>query len=110
MAEIIKLVRKDNRPEITLTITDQSTNLPMNLAGATVVVKFRKAGTTTTLATLACTNVTDGTDGKTRFKFTGAALDVEAGNYEGEVEITYPDSDVQTVYEVLKFRLREEFA
>jgi len=110
MGTSIKLVRNDNRPEIVLTITDEGTGLPMNLAGATEVVKFRKAGTTATLATLACTHVTDGTDGKTRFKFNGAALDVDAGLYEGEIEITHSDGDVQTVFELLKFKLREEFA
>lgn len=110
MTEAIKLVRNDNRPEITLTIKDETTGSPMNLNGATEVVYFRKTGTSTVLATLPCTHVTDGSDGKTRFKFTGAALDVDAGAYEGEIEITHSDGDKETVFELLKFRVREEFA
>ena len=110
MSEVIKLVRNDNRPEITLTIKDANTDTVINLTGATEVVHFRKSGTTTVLATLSCTHVTDGTDGKTKFKFTGTSLNVEAGNYEGEVEITYTGGDKQTVYDLLKFRVREELA
>lgn len=110
MTEAIKLVRNDNRPEITLTIQDQVTGSPVNLSGATEVVHFRKTGTSAVLASLACTHVTDGTDGKTRFKFTGTALDVDAGTYEGEIEITHSDGDKETVFELLKFRVREEFA
>lgn len=106
----IKLVRNDNRPQITLTITDETTGAPINLNGATVAVHFRKAGTTTVLSSLACTHVTDGSDGKTRFQFSGAALDVEAGNYEGEIEITHSGGDKETVFETLRFRVREEFA
>jgi hypothetical protein len=108
MSDVIKLVRNDNRPEITLTLRDESTDAVINLTG-TEAVKFRKKGTTTVLATLSCTHVTDGTDGKTRFKFSGAALDVDAGNYEGEIEITFAGGDKQTVYDTLQFKVREEF-
>jgi hypothetical protein len=32
-----------------------------------------------------------------------------AGEYEGEVEITFADGQIQTVYDVLKFKVREDF-
>lgn len=110
MSDVIKLVRNDNRPLITLTITDETTGAVLDLSGASVSVHFRKSGTTTVLATLACTFVTDGSDGKVRFNFAGSALDVEAGTYEGEIEITHVGGDKETLYEVLRFRVREEFA
>jgi len=33
----------------------------------------------------------------------------EAGDYEGEIQITFADTTVQTVYDLLKFKLREDF-
>jgi len=109
MAERIKLVRNDNRPYITLTLTDPSTGSAINLTNTTVVVYFRAAGSTTVLSTLTCT-LTDPTNGVCRFNFPGSALDVDAGAYEGEVEITFAGGDKQTVYEFLKFTVREEAA
>lgn len=112
MADIIKLVRGDNRPIIRLTLTDESDDQPVNLTGATVVVYFRKVGTTTVLSTLSCTGLNGGalsTDGVIEFGFPDPALDVAAGAYEGEVEITYSGGDVQTLYDVLKFKVREQF-
>lgn len=110
MSDRIKLVRNDNRPEIELTLTDASTEVPIDVSGGTAVnVRFRKQGSTTVLATIPCTLVSTGTDGKVKFKFTGSILDVDPGQYEGEVEITYVGGDVQTVYELLKFTVRAEF-
>jgi hypothetical protein len=36
------------------------------------------------------------------------ALDT-AGSFEGEIEITFADGTVQTVYDRLRFKVREEF-
>jgi hypothetical protein len=33
----------------------------------------------------------------------------DAGDYEGEIEITFADNQVQTVYDLLKFKVREDF-
>jgi len=44
-----------------------------------------------------------------RFNFPNGALDVDPGPYEGEVEIDF-DGQIQTVYEVIKFTVREQFA
>jgi hypothetical protein len=33
----------------------------------------------------------------------------EAGDYEGEIQITFVDGTIQTVYDLLKFKLREDF-
>ncbi len=106
----IKLVQGDNLPEITLTLTDSNTGSAIDLSAATttVQVKFRAAGTSTVLATLACSKVTDGSDGKVSFFFPGSTLNIAAGAYEGEVEISF-NGLIQTIYDVIKFRLREDF-
>jgi hypothetical protein len=32
-----------------------------------------------------------------------------AGDFEGEIEITFGDGQIQTLYDVLKFKIREDF-
>jgi hypothetical protein len=36
-------------------------------------------------------------------------LQGEAGDYEGEISITFSDGQIQTVYEPMKFKVREDF-
>lgn len=108
MSDKIKLVQGDNRPYIRLTLKDAD-GAAINLSGATVSVYFRAAGTTTVLATLACTLVSGGTTGQVTFNFPGTTLNVDPGLYEGEVTIDF-GGEVQTVYDVLKFQVRQQFA
>lgn len=108
MADKIKLVQGDTKPALVVTLTDETTGLPINVTGATPRLKFRKAGATTLTETLTG-SVTDGAAGQIVFHWSDTALAGEAGDYEGEVEITFADNSVQTVYDVLKFKLREDF-
>lgn len=108
MSESIKLVRGDNRPQVKVTLTDDTTGNAIDITGATVRMRFRAAGTDTVLATLVGT-VTGGITGDAVFNWPVGALDVPEGAYEGEIEITFADTTVQTVYDVLKFKLREQF-
>jgi len=110
MAEKIKLVQGDTRPALVCTVTDDTTGAALSLAGATVVMKFRAVGATELTATVPG-SVTDGPNGVVAFypALAPAMLQGEAGDYEGEIEITFPDGQVQTVYDVLKFKVREDF-
>lgn len=110
MSEKIKLVQGDTRPALVCNITDDTTGLAVNISGATVVMKFRATGSTTLQASVPGT-ITDGPNGQVTFYPASAPemLQGEAGDYEGEIEITFSDSQIQTVYDVLKFRLREDF-
>lgn len=109
MAEQIKLVQGDTRPAIVCTLLDDTTQLPIGLAGATPRLKFRKSGATDTLATLVG-SVTDAANGVCAF-YPASAPDMLTGfgAFEGEIEITFADGQVQTVYELLKFKVRQEF-
>jgi hypothetical protein len=111
VAEKIKLVQGDTLPFIKLTLTDPLTAAPINLSSPTVLVRvyFRAANTTTVLSTIVCEKLNGGTTGQIRFNFPNGVLDVEPGLYEGEVEIDF-DGQTQTVYEVLKFNIRPQFA
>lgn len=110
MADTIKLVQGDELPQITLTLRDDVGNAALDLSAATttVTIKFKLKGGTTTLSTITTTKLTDGSDGKVYFDFSGGVLDVDPGEYEGEIVIDFNGS-VQTVYDTLNFRVRDNF-
>jgi hypothetical protein len=110
MSEKIRLVRNDTRPAIVCTITDETTGAAINVTGATVRLKFRAAGVETLTATVVGA-VTNGTAGEVTFYPASAPemLQGEQGDYEGEIEITFPDNQIQTVYDLLKFKIRQDF-
>jgi hypothetical protein len=108
--DVIRLVQGDERPFIILTLTDDITSTPVDLSASTttVVLKFREAGTTNTPVIIPCNKLSTGADGKVVFNFTGGVLDVPPGAYEGEVVIDY-NGQTETVYDVVRFRVRENF-
>lgn len=109
MAEKIKLVQGDTRPQIQVTLTDENTGSPIDISNATCRLKFRAAGGTTVLDTLTG-SVTNGPAGQVVFVWNAGSLNVDPGDYEGEVEVTFPNNaGIQTVYDLLKFKVREDF-
>jgi hypothetical protein len=126
MAEKIKLVQGDTRPQLVLSLTDETTGNAIDISAATTVMKFRATGSTTLIATMTATALpgivlpdgsvnTDppynvaGKGGRCVINWAPTALDNPAGDYEGEIEILFNDGTIQTVYDVLKFKLREDF-
>ena len=110
MSDKIKLVQHDTRPALVCAITDDTTGAVVVLTGATVVLKFRPAGSTTLQATVPG-SVTNGAIGQVTF-YPAAAPEMLAGTpglYEGEIQITFPDGQIQTVYDILKFQMRADF-
>ena len=107
----INLVRNDNLPQVTLTLTDPATGSAIDLSASTttILVRIRALGSTTVSATLTCSKPNGGGDGKAMFFFPGTTLDLAAGVYEGEIEMNF-DGLKQTVYDLLRFKVREEFA
>lgn len=105
----IKLVQGDTGPWITFTLK-YADGTTVDAQGATVRVHFRPEGEEVTPTTLTCVPVTNGSDGAYRFNFPGSALDVTPGSYEGEIEIIFDAQNRQTVYDVLKFNVRSDFA
>ena len=110
MAEKIRLVQGDTRPNLVTTLTDSTTGAAINITGATVRLKFRAVGATTLRTTLTGT-VIDGVNGTVVFYWSDdpTSLDGDPGDYEGEIEITFADTTIQTVYDLLKFKLRQDF-
>lgn len=109
MAEKIKLVQGDrNRPQIKAIVTDENTGAVIDLTGATALLKFRAVGATTLQASITG-YITAPLLGEVVFLMSQQALAGEPGDYEGEIEITYANGDIQTVYDLLKFKVREDF-
>lgn len=110
MTDKIKLVQGDSRPALVVNLTDDNSGAPIPITGATVRLKFRELGASTNHAVLTGT-ITDGPNGQVVFYWAQVpgSLDVEAGDYEGEIEITFSDGQIQTVYDVLKFKVRQDF-
>lgn len=126
MAEKIKLVQGDTRPALVVSLTDENSGAPLAITGATCRMYFRALGGTTILATLVGTTLpgivlangslsfdspynTSGSGGRVQFNWATGDLDQEAGEYEGEIEVTFSDGSKQTVYDKLKFKIREDF-
>lgn len=109
MADKIKLVQGDTRPQIQVTLTDENTGAVIDITGATCLMKFRAVGSSDLVDTITGI-VTDGPNGKVVFAWNANSLNVDAGDYEGEVEVTFPSGGGrQTVYDLLKFKVREDF-
>ena len=80
---------------------------PVDVSGGTVRVRIRQIGTETILKTIT-TTITDATNGKVAMTFPSDTFPA-AGVYEAEVEFTKSNNDIQTVVDLIKFNVREDF-
>ena len=105
------LVSGDDAPQIKVTLTRDATGDVIDITDKTVRLKFRKKGTATVLTTITSTSAgSDLTNGIAIFVWGNTDLDITAGNYEAEVEMTDNISGVvETVYETLSFVVRDDF-
>lgn len=111
MAEPILLVQGDTSPQFKVTLTRQDTGAAEDLTDATVKLHFRKKESTTLLFSVTGQSTPDeATAGTTIFAFANGQLDISSGQYEGEIEVTFDTGVKESVYEVIDFVLREDFA
>lgn len=107
----IRLVRNDTGPQLQLVLTDSQTGAVIDLIGASGVLHFRAAESTTVLFSRALSvDPILASSGIARVDWQPTDLDRDAGDYEGEIEITFPSGVVQTAFDILQFRIREDFA
>ena len=121
-SQTLNLVTGDTLPELTFTLKDSNTAAsgqtldannsatwaPINVTGATVRLRLRELGSTSVKSTLVCVVAGDGTTGEVTTDFPPGTLDT-AGTFEGEIEITFSGDGVQTVYDLIKFKVRSDF-
>jgi hypothetical protein len=120
-SQTLNLVAGDTLPELTFTLKDSSSAAsgktldendsstwgPINISGGSVKLRIRELGSTTVKSTLSCT-ITDGTNGKVATNFPSGTLD-KAGTFEGELEMTFSNGGIQTVYDLIKLKVRGDF-
>ena len=111
----------DTLPELTVTLKDKNlaasgqtldaentaTWAPIAISGATVRLRIRELGSTTITDTLTMT-ISDATNGVCITAFTANCFP-SAGTYEGEIEITFSGGGKQTVNDLVKFKVRNDF-
>jgi len=122
--ETIPLVAGDDLPELNFTLRDANTAvpgvkldpddpmtwLPIDLTSVSAVrVHFRDIGGEEILDTMVCGRVAPFSGGKCFMQWNPETLDVDAGSYEGEIEIEYSDGRRQTVFDRIKFKVRDGF-
>ena len=122
---VIKLVQGDTKPTLLVDVKDANTGLPIDISTSTTRLKIRMTTETVTKEVLVGTllpglTAADGTvstappydasgfGGRVGFSWSPTSLDT-AGDMLGEVEVTFTDGSIQSVYEVLKFKVREQF-
>ena len=111
MATSFNYVQGDTGPQIRLTLTDDDTGTATNLTGASVTLHFRAAGDTSVLFSRALVvNSDTASSGVAILQWVAGDLEQAAGVYEGEIEIVKPSGLRTTLYETLRFRIREDFA
>ena len=105
------LVKNDNGSRIKATITRSDTGVAVDLSNATPKLKFKKKNTGTLLSTLASSTTSSANKeaGICEFVFTGTDLNINSGDYVGEIEITFSDGTIETIFEELDFTVREDF-
>ncbi|HCP78939.1 MAG: hypothetical protein CML16_03035 [Pusillimonas sp.] len=124
----IRLVQGDTRPQLIFSLTDETTGSPIDLSGGTTTIRmlFREAAADDVKATMPCypiagyrdpeTGIVDnaapydvaGKGGRCVMNWSEDALDT-AGEYEGEVEVSFDAGEVQTAYDIIRFTVREQF-
>lgn len=107
MARVIKLVQRDTKPALVVNLVDVNNgDEPINVVGASVLLHFREMDTYEPVSTVPGV-VVNGEQGIVVFHWEDDTLE-HAGDFEGEIEITYADGGTQTVFDFIYFVIREQ--
>lgn len=117
----LDLVQGDNLPQLTVTLRDSNKAAPgktldpedsstwavINVTGGSAKLKLRVQGSPDVKESLNGA-ITDGPNGQMTFLFSDTTLDA-VGTLEGEIEYTDADGGIQTVYDLIRLRVRAQF-
>ncbi len=121
--ETIPLVAGDDLPELNFTLRDSNTAAPgerldpddptswapIDLTGQIVRVYFRPLGGGAEPHMMICTLHAPYSEGRCSMQWNATTLDVPAGSYEAEIEIEDVVGRKQTIFDRLKFKVRDDF-
>jgi hypothetical protein len=111
MATSFNYVQGDTGPQIKLSFTDEDSSTASDLTGATVTLHFRAAGDASVLFSRTLYVNPDTADtGVAILQWQTEDLNQEPGVYEGEIEVVRSTGLRETIFDILKFRIREDFA
>ena len=120
-SDTIKLVVGDTLPELTFKLKDSNTAASgqtldvenettwaaIDLSSGSVKFRIREVGQTTVLKTITAT-ITNASGGECALLFPTGTW-TAAGTYEGELEFTKSNGQIQTVQDLVKFKVRDDF-
>jgi len=120
-SDTINLVSGDNLPGLTVTLRDSNSPAPnkrldendpetwepIDLSDCRVVMHMREVGEEE-LESLLPMVIEDALGGIVSVIFPPGVLN-RAGIFEAEIEVTKPNGAIHTVYDLVKFKIREQF-
>jgi len=120
-SDTIKFVVGDTLPSLEFTLKDSNTAASgktldtensdtwaaIDLSGGSVKLRIREVGKTTVLSTITAT-ISAPSAGTCILVFPSGTWST-AGTFEGELEFTKSDGNIQTVQDLIKFKVRDDF-
>ena len=103
----LNLVEGNTAQQVKAVLTRSDTNAVQDLSGASVAMYFKKKGASSSLFTVTnSSSATDLSNGICYFSFGSSQLDVAEGFYQGEIEVTFSDGTVETLFDFIDFFVR----
>lgn len=120
-SQTLNMVVGDTHPELVVNLKDSNTAATgqtldannsdtwqaIDLTGATVRMRIREVGSTTVTDTRTM-SITNAAAGACSTTFSTSSFPTE-GTYEAEIEMTLSGGGIQTVYDLVKFKVRNDF-
>jgi len=101
----IKIVQNDTKPYLEFEITQEGA--PVDLTGCAVKFYMKNADTGAVKINGVACSITDAANGKCRYVWNAGDTNT-IGTYLGEVEVTFPDSKIQTGYKQMTIIIRDD--
>ena len=99
----IKLVKDDTFPPLEFSVIKDGS--PVDLTGSTILFYMKNSSTGTVKVNGGSCTITDATNGKCRYTWGATDLDT-AGDYVGEIQITFAGGAIQTSYSEFNLVIR----
>tara|TARA_S200000501_G_scaffold175126_1_gene164757 strand:- start:7885 stop:8223 length:339 start_codon:yes stop_codon:yes gene_type:complete len=109
--DIIQVVKGDTGPQLKATVTRSDTGEAFVGSGS-INLRIRKKGTTAIISTIALdTSASTLSNGILVFPLSAFLTNnsTEEGFYEGEIEFTLGDGSIMSVFELIDFKVRDDF-
>ncbi len=101
----VNLVQGDTGPDLEMQLVDRATHAPIDVSLASVNLYINHPDNT--VETITATKPSGGADGVVKFSYLSSTWNLP-GKHDGEVEVTFISGQIQTIYDKLLFRVREQ--